>query len=153
MEHSSYWFNLGHPVKQTRDTEIVDFYYPWGEKATTVFCGESIPLPQDCDTTFTEDYRLCGNVNCDKVLNNMKKCANCKKVYYCSKECQLCSWGVHKIGCGLLKNGWWEDGKHWAAFFSVMLCSQIREWGTKRVFRAPTSGSSKVAFMYLPSRS
>ncbi|XP_014092807.2 histone-lysine N-methyltransferase SMYD3 [Bactrocera oleae] len=42
---------------------------------------------------------------CDNCLQSCKvlKCANCQYVYYCSRDCQMQSWVLHKIECPLLK--------------------------------------------------
>lgn len=31
------------------------------------------------------------------------KCANCQYVYYCSRDCQMKGWSLHKIECPFLK--------------------------------------------------
>jgi len=36
---------------------------------------------------------------CHTTLQGMKKCASCKLVYYCSKDCQAAHWNVHKERC------------------------------------------------------
>lgn len=36
---------------------------------------------------------------CEKRLN-MKHCSKCKSVPYCSQECQISDWKVHKTWCG-----------------------------------------------------
>ena len=36
---------------------------------------------------------LCG------VKQNLRKCANCENVYYCSRECQKNNWKKHKLQC------------------------------------------------------
>ena len=38
---------------------------------------------------------------CDKGVlgEKLSKCGNCKKVYYCSKGCQLVDWQHHKSLC------------------------------------------------------
>lgn len=34
---------------------------------------------------------------CEKAATNY--CLSCKKVYYCSKECQVADWKAHKAQC------------------------------------------------------
>ena len=41
--------------------------------------------------------RMCRN--CFKQENIMKKCAQCRGVYYCSKQCQREDWVRHKLTC------------------------------------------------------
>ena len=37
---------------------------------------------------------------CEKCVKSApKKCSSCKKVYYCSQECQKQDWKFHKISC------------------------------------------------------
>lgn len=36
---------------------------------------------------------------CGKKDKEMKKCGRCKKIYYCSKECQIKDWQNHKSEC------------------------------------------------------
>ena len=37
--------------------------------------------------------------NCRRREENMSKCAKCKKVYYCCRECQRVDWPAHKHRC------------------------------------------------------
>lgn len=45
---------------------------------------------------------------CGKVEGKMLKCAKCKNVMYCSRECQKKDWKAHKAHCGSLK----RDRRH-----------------------------------------
>jgi len=36
-------------------------------------------------------------VICNK--NGTNRCARCKKIYYCSRECQIKDWSKHKLNC------------------------------------------------------
>uniref|UniRef100_W5NC69 MYND-type domain-containing protein n=1 Tax=Lepisosteus oculatus TaxID=7918 RepID=W5NC69_LEPOC len=36
---------------------------------------------------------------CEKSLGTVRRCGRCKKVYYCSQECQLKHWPLHKELC------------------------------------------------------
>eukprot|EP01084_Bolivina_argentea_P276557 471901_1 len=62
--------------------------------------------------------------NCDKTVNNLKKCSRCKLVYYCSQNCQKDAFQDHKEFCKkfnklqkavqkqaqkLTKNGYFKD--------------------------------------------
>ncbi len=48
-------------------------------------------------TSFVEKLcRICGKgSNGEKV----RSCSVCKRVYYCSKECQVADWRAHRVGC------------------------------------------------------
>lgn len=41
--------------------------------------------------------------NCCKKNSNLKKCINCKNVYYCNRECQKSDWKWHKYECKFYK--------------------------------------------------
>ena len=51
-----------------------------------MLAGEGESLSQTAKTAIYKD-------------TNLKKCANCKAVYYCSKECQVQDWKGHKSFC------------------------------------------------------
>jgi hypothetical protein len=36
---------------------------------------------------------------CGDIEKKKKRCGGCKKVYYCSRECQSADWKVHKANC------------------------------------------------------
>jgi hypothetical protein len=49
----------------------------------------------------SKNSKLC-NVcnNCGKLLkDNPKKCAKCRRAFYCDKECQKADWNAHKKEC------------------------------------------------------
>jgi len=52
--------------------------------------------------------KICRNSKCDKnnfdnQRLNLKLCARCKSVYYCSRECQKIDWNrFHRLHCDLL---------------------------------------------------
>ena len=29
----------------------------------------------------------------------LERCGQCRRVYYCSRQCQLADWKTHKVGC------------------------------------------------------
>lgn len=41
----------------------------------------------------------CYNPQCDVTSYKMKKCQQCKKARYCSRDCQKVDWSVHRINC------------------------------------------------------
>lgn len=45
----------------------------------------------------------CQNEQCTSGLSNLKKCSQCKGRRYCSKECQVLDWTVHKNYCFFCK--------------------------------------------------
>ena len=46
-------------------------------------------------------FRLC--YNCNKEGINYSRCNKCKAAYYCSKECEINNWCLHKYNCNLTK--------------------------------------------------
>ena len=45
----------------------------------------------------TKRNKICGNLNCMKPGD--RRCSRCKKMFYCSKECQKSEWLEHKKDC------------------------------------------------------
>ena len=41
---------------------------------------------------------------CYKQENKMTACGACKRIYYCSKECQKSAWKEHKSFCRMVTN-------------------------------------------------
>ena len=39
----------------------------------------------------------------EKDTEEYKKCSRCKKTFYCSKECQVADWKIHKHSCNKKK--------------------------------------------------
>jgi MYND finger len=48
---------------------------------------------------FTSVNYGCGQCGSVENNNKFKKCGKCKNVRYCSKECQIKDWSVHKLKC------------------------------------------------------
>lgn len=44
----------------------------------------------------------CCNSGCYNVSEDMKYCGGCKNIVYCSNECQLKHWKIHKYDCNKL---------------------------------------------------
>jgi hypothetical protein len=44
----------------------------------------------------------CNNPSCTQTTN-LKYCARCNLIKYCSKECQISNWLAHKRTCSILK--------------------------------------------------
>ena len=49
-----------------------------------------------CDSKYVTKCDVC---NYCAIINNLKMCAGCKKVYYCSVKCQKLDWTKHKVIC------------------------------------------------------
>lgn len=54
-------------------------------------------MTSEVNTYANTHVNVCCN-NC-KNFEKLKKCGNCKGVYYCSRECQKADWPTHKIQC------------------------------------------------------
>ena len=48
-------------------------------------------------TKLTKGYHQCDNHNCTE--HGKKRCEKCKNTHYCSRECQIQHWNVHKSQC------------------------------------------------------
>ena len=46
-----------------------------------------------------KNISLCAGCNTEKKLEELSKCAGCKFVCYCSRECQKKHWKIHKKDC------------------------------------------------------
>jgi len=61
----------------------------------------------------------CQNDNCQKV--SYSKCSACGNAYYCSKECQIEDWTVHKQFCEAMRNIDMEFGRSRAVINSHVM--------------------------------
>ena len=41
----------------------------------------------------------CYSPQCNVTSYKMKKCHQCKKARYCSRDCQKVNWSVHRVNC------------------------------------------------------
>jgi hypothetical protein len=77
------------------------------EEATTIFAvrmmaGLSMHTQPSRPNTTGDARRVCDRTECFKVENDdtkFRKCARCRKVAYCCKECQVMHWSEHKSVC------------------------------------------------------
>jgi ankyrin repeat protein len=70
------------------------------ETACSMPCGELVRKVEDV-TSDAETRRLLARKRCamcDKLCN-VKKCGRCRRVLYCSRECQQRHWHQHKSAC------------------------------------------------------
>ncbi|KAF9245657.1 hypothetical protein BU15DRAFT_70728 [Melanogaster broomeanus] len=50
---------------------------------------------------------------CMTVDTTMKRCAQCKSAWYCSKACQTKGWKTHKDKCTLFRDVQWFVSRNW----------------------------------------
>ena len=62
------------------------------------YLNKEIPDWQEQDYGFENTKRVCAN-HCSNVFVEVKRCAKCKKVYHCSRECQKMDYKRHKLEC------------------------------------------------------
>ena len=66
-----------------------------------MIAGPSVKTPKGVfavtDGKFKESFKGCDN--CGNRLKTLSKCAGCRKASYCSRECQVQAWKVHKVEC------------------------------------------------------
>jgi hypothetical protein len=60
-------------------------------------CFPTLRLKQFKVIEFVEAEKCCAG--CKKTFQNLKLCARCNSVLYCSKECQCSHWPQHKLVC------------------------------------------------------
>ncbi len=81
--------------------------YPFLENIVSVYAIGSKKLTKvdltELKNTFkasviVKDIKGCWNPAC-KNIGKFKRCAICKKVAYCSRECQVSQWKYHKRSC------------------------------------------------------
>ena len=73
-------------IFQKRVSEIYSDGYVSTMQTPSQFHQPNVEL-KDCG-----QCQVCGSVT-------SKRCARCKSVWYCKKECQIKNWGCHKLTC------------------------------------------------------
>ncbi len=69
--------------------------------ARFVLSGEPIPrMTAEGMLRINQEYTVCRS-ECQvcKSIHNLLRCKRCKRVYYCSKECQRSDWPAHRNNC------------------------------------------------------
>jgi ankyrin repeat protein len=67
-----------------------------GGLVTAVDVSKHYGAPAE-QTAYIEARTHCANPGCDGA--GLKKCANCKEIFFCSKDCQVASWPMYKVNC------------------------------------------------------
>lgn len=81
---------------QNDDDRVVRFRYCHGSAE----CMDNLTCKFQ-KVTGSELMHRCENVTCSKAgtKQELKQCGDCRAVYYCSRECQVQDWKVHKLVC------------------------------------------------------
>ncbi|KAI9090435.1 hypothetical protein DFS34DRAFT_369501 [Phlyctochytrium arcticum] len=61
-------------------------------------------------------------------------CSKCRRVRYCSRDCQKADWGSHKTTCGRKRSSWWAFVLWW---LSEHFCSLPSRFSLFSVFICP----------------
>lgn len=71
-------------------------------KHSSTFCFSTFAMSaaQSDTMSTTEVAQVCAN--CNNTEGELKKCARCKMVLYCNRECQTAHWKEHKRQCSRL---------------------------------------------------
>ena len=59
--------------------------------------GAGVEKPHEEKPTAASDKKCCAN--CGLKVDEMKRCADCGQVKYCSRDCQKKHWKIHKLDC------------------------------------------------------
>jgi hypothetical protein len=68
-----------------------------GERLTAVYHRSSFPSHIIDHSLMSSPVKTCNS--CHKIDKGLSVCGSCKKVYYCSVECQKLDWKQHKAAC------------------------------------------------------
>lgn len=114
--------------------------------------------------------------NCGIVQSDMSFCSSCRKVYYCSQECQQQHWTTHCVACNLLrplvqeqKNGYndrmpivsantrqilYNYGQHYLSKDDCLGCVAVRRYPLKfqEAVQARISQTDSSAEMYVEGK-
>lgn len=60
---------------------------------------QNVNLSEFGTTIHTQQRLRCGKCNEEESGEVFKRCSQCKKTYYCSKNCQVSHWPTHKTAC------------------------------------------------------
>ncbi|KAG6093267.1 hypothetical protein E4U30_004471 [Claviceps sp. LM220 group G6] len=94
-------FHFGPPgIRHTDPRMIKIFPHPLSIILALEHEIRSFSTPQGNDLRYCHG---CGNI---AASSSMKRCAKCRSLWYCSKDCQMVGWvtKAHKIGCKILED-------------------------------------------------
>jgi hypothetical protein len=90
-EHGEFLERLGFFIGNTNS--IID-----GEEITVINYWTKMTTMENIEAD-GRNKSVCAGCNTVKKLEELNKCAGCKNICYCSKECQKKDWKNHKINC------------------------------------------------------
>lgn len=67
--------------------------------------------------------------------DSVKRCGNCKQVFYCSVECQKKSWPDHKITCGLSYTKYFAECKELLQAEDFEIIKKLGEGNFTEIFK------------------
>ena len=79
--------------------DLVINFKNFASRVVIVACSEKCKKESLKVSRKEEDLELNIKCVCGKIDKKMRKCGDCKSIYYCSKECQKSDWNNHKHKC------------------------------------------------------
>ena len=99
----------------------------WSIKAKRIMARLDLhaPLLRNCHHTRVPHCQHCNKLETSNGGRLFKKCVRCKRVCYCTKNCQMRDWTKHKIECRM-PNDWYIEIWH-MVHGSCMRCNKIMD--------------------------
>jgi tetratricopeptide (TPR) repeat protein len=105
LPEACYRLSMLHGMKGPSNLGAARRYYDLGLKADRLQLPcfpDAVASMRKQAEALVKKYHSCGNVECVAIGTSL--CSKCKKVYYCSRACQLNDWKTHKEICKTLSS-------------------------------------------------
>ncbi|KAJ7155225.1 hypothetical protein C8R46DRAFT_437834 [Mycena filopes] len=97
-----------HALEETAELKESDFYDDW--KSFVALARERITFMNELNSSKVRPLKACDNLECGVIREraNFRCCSWCKRVYYCSRDCQRKDWnnGAHRKSCTSHQPSW-----------------------------------------------